>query len=488
MLDSVGDVPQENDESARRAKKKIVVLGASVTVLVLALGGSFSAGYALSGVEKLVTEVAVASPDPVVVLAEVRDQPSVVAQPERIRTCSIDSLAQTPELATFSGIVIDPLSGEVLFSRNEDVSVAPASVLKLVTAAAALTTLGPEARFETKVVGSPEPTTVVLVGGGDATLSTLPEGSESVYVGAPKLSSLAQQTIASVSAALEEGERVVISEVVVDVSLWDDSDRWDASWRSDARANGFISQVTPLQVDGDRQNPAMTISRRGDNATDKAARAFVDALRDAGNTARFVRVSYGQAEPGARVLGSVQSQPVSALASYMLKESDNTLAEMLGRQVSLASGLGGSAESLNEALAGTLATRGIPAEDIVVQDSSGLSSLNRLRPSYVTTLLGEVFRSESSLAQVREGLPIAGADGSLKDRFTASTSPAAGRVFAKTGSIQGVRSLAGFISSAEGADLAFAFFSLGEVGDPTRDALDNLVTGVYSCGGNLANF
>jgi D-alanyl-D-alanine carboxypeptidase/D-alanyl-D-alanine-endopeptidase (penicillin-binding protein 4) len=76
----------------------------------------------------------------------------------------------------------------------------------------------------------------------------------------------------------------------------------------------------------------------------------------------------------------------------------------------------------------------------------------------------------------------------LKDRFTASTSPAAGRVFAKTGSIQGVRSLAGFISSAEGADLAFAFFSLGEVGDPTRDALDNLVTGVYSCGGNLANF
>jgi D-alanyl-D-alanine carboxypeptidase/D-alanyl-D-alanine-endopeptidase (penicillin-binding protein 4) len=391
-------------------------------------------------------------------------------------------------LGTFAGTVTDPRTGEVLFSRNDDLGVTPASVVKLVTGAAALITLGPDTRLETTVVESADPTRVVLVGGGDATLSSLPKGVESVYLGAPKISTLAEQTIAALAASSPEGEPVAISEVVLDLSLWDTEEIWDSSWLPDARSNGFISQVTPLQVDGDREDPKSFVSRRSDDAADRAARAFIDALRVAGNTVRNVTVTRGQAEPGARVLAAVQSQPVVGLVTYMLKESDNTLAEMLGRHVSLAVGLGGGQDTLNQALAGSLVSRGIPIEEISLQDGSGLSNLNRVKPAYIAVLLGEIYRSETSLGKVRDGLPVAGADGSLKDRFTGENSIAAGRVFAKTGSIKGVRSLAGFVTAQDGAELGFAFFAMGEVGDETKVALDDLVTGVYSCGENLANF
>ena len=471
-------------------RKRVIVIAAIVSAVAVAIGASFGAGYALAGsgvasIDDL--ELGVVDQE-TMVIADGRATPTVGAQPLRIRTCSLDSLVSDPQLATFAGIVVDPLSGDVLFSRNDDVGVAPASVLKLVTAAAAMTTLGPDTRFETRVVTGVEPGVVVLVGGGDATLSSLGAGAESVYQGAPKISDLAAQTVASLAATLPEDERVTITEVVVDVSLWDSSDQWDSSWASDARAKGFISQVTPLQVDGDRQNPVATVSRRSDNAADRAARAFVDALRAAGNTARFVTVSTGTADPGATVLATVQSQPVSVLVNYMVKESDNTLSEMLARHVSLAVGLGATAESLNQALAGTLASRGLPLEEISIRDGSGLSNLNRVEPRYVARLLTEIYRSEGTLQRVREGLAVAGADGSLRDRFTGANASASGRVFAKTGSIQGVRSLAGFVSAADGSDLAFAFFSMGEVGDPTKTAIETAVTGVYACGENLANF
>ena len=481
-------MPETITRSSWSRKKKIVGVVASLSAGVIALGGSFSAGYALPGMGPLAEQSEIAADALGYVLPEGRAQPVTPSGPERIRTCSVSSLFEAPALGTFAGLVTDPRTGEVLFSRNDDVEVTPASVAKLVTGAAALITLGPDTRFETTVVESGEPSRVVLVGGGDATLSSLRNGVESVYLGAPKISTLAEQTIATLGASLPEGEAVAISEVVLDLTLWDTEEIWDSSWLPDARANGFISQVTPLQVDGDRQDPSSAVSRRSDDAADRAARAFIDALRAAGNTVRNVTVTRGQAEPGARVLATVHSQPVMDLVTYMLKESDNTLAEMLGRHVSLAVGLGGGQETLNQALAGSLATRGMPVDEISLQDGSGLSNLNRVKPAYITALLGEIYRSETSLGKVRAGLPVAGGDGSLKDRFTGENSLAAGRVFAKTGSITGVRSLAGFVTAQDGSELGFAFFAMGDVGDDTKIALDDVVTGVYICGENLANF
>lgn len=459
--------------------------GAAVLALI---SGSFWLGGRFATISTPAESLDTGPIDEVVTLVSGRAQPAVAQQPTRIRTCSVDDLARAAELGQFSGVVLDPASGDVLFDRAGDSLSTPASVIKIVTAAAALSTLGPDTRFETKVVSSSEQGRIVLVGGGDATLSTLPEGQESIYLGAPKLQTLAEATVASLKEGLEEGQRLRITEVVLDSSLWDPEDRWDSSWSSDARSKGFISQVTALQVDGDRSDPRVALSRRSDNAVDRAGRAFVDALRRAGNTAGFVRVTTGVAEPGATVLASVSSPPVSELTAYMLKESDNTLAEMLARHVSLAVGLGGSSETLGEAIIAGLSGAGVSAEQIIVQDGSGLSALNQVEPRFIASLLADVYRSNTSLGLVREGLPIAGQDGSLEDRFALANAEAAGSVFAKTGSISGVRSLAGIVNAQDGNALVFAFFSAGEVGDDTRTAIETLVTGVYSCGENLADF
>jgi len=468
--------------------KTLAVAGVSALAILALTAGSFWLGRSLSALPDVPDELTVDLEGDPVSLAIGRAQPSTSPGPIRIRTCSLGELPDQPDLGQFVGIVIDPATNEVLFDRGGQSEATPASVIKIVTAAAALQTLGPDTRFETTVVTGSQPGTVVLVGGGDATLSTLPEGQESVYQGAPKLQTLAEQVVAALRSELEEGERVRITEVVLDSSLWSPEDRWDSSWSNDARSRGFISQVTALQVDGDRADPTVTLSRRSDNAIDRAGRAFVDELRRAGNTAGFVRVSAGTADQGARVLGAVSSQPVSALTTYMLKESDNTLAEVLARHVSLAVGLGGRSDTLGEAMLSALGGVGASADQLVVQDGSGLSPLNRVQPAFIASLLAQVYRGDQALAGVRDGLPISGVDGSLKDRFTLANSSAHGFVFAKTGSISTVRSLAGIVSAQDGTDLVFAFFSSGEVGDQTRVALENLTTGVFACGENLADF
>jgi D-alanyl-D-alanine carboxypeptidase/D-alanyl-D-alanine-endopeptidase (penicillin-binding protein 4) len=172
----------------------------------------------------------------------------------------------------------------------------------------------------------------------------------------------------------------------------------------------------------------------------------------------------------------------------MMKESDNTLAEMLARHVSLAQGAGGTAASLATVIPSVIAGLGLPTEGLVVQDGSGLSPLNQVSPSYIAMLLSEVARGDGPLAVVRDSLPIAGVDGSLDDRFAGENAIVHDRVLAKTGSITGVRALAGFVTGEDDEPLVFAFLSQGTVGDETRVAIESLVTAVYGCGSNLADF
>ncbi len=85
----------------------------------------------------------------------------------------------------------------MLFDRSGDTPARTASVLKLLTAAAALATMGPDFQITTSVVQGSTPGSIVLIGRGDATLSALPPGAESVYRGAPKLADLAAATLAA---------------------------------------------------------------------------------------------------------------------------------------------------------------------------------------------------------------------------------------------------------------------------------------------------
>jgi D-alanyl-D-alanine carboxypeptidase/D-alanyl-D-alanine-endopeptidase (penicillin-binding protein 4) len=458
-------------------------MGVSAVLGMAAVVGAGTLGFVSPGVKAAV-------PDPAATTEFSPNRPAPLTPLTGLRfpTCSIRDLVEDRSLGEFQGVVIDPRSGATAFNREGAIGVAPASVLKIVTAAGALSVLGPDATFSTRVRSTETPGTIALVGGGDATLSALDSESDGVYVGAPRLSDLATQTIAALSAGLAEGEKVEISKLVVDATLWDPEDSWDSSWAASARSSGFVSRITALQVDGDREDPRIALSPRSGNPTKKAAESFVQALKAAGNTSRFVTITYGASDPNAAVLASVESRPIVELVTYMLKESDNTLAEMLARQVSLAVGFEGSSTSLGEALVSALAPYGVAETGVSIRDGSGLSDLNRVSAQYVGGLLVEAFRSEGSLSLITEALAIAGVDGSLGSRFAGDNAVAHQRVQAKTGSIAGTRSLAGFVQSADGTDLVFAFFAHGDVGDDARTAIETAVSGIYSCGSNLADF
>lgn len=484
MAHSLWDV-NEADSLKTTLKKRvtIVVLG---IVAVIALLASFSLGSATASQTSLLPVTHEATAPEIAALA--RELPSGAVIPPRIRTCSISDQMESPSLGAFSGVVVDPFTGDVLFSRNQAQAVPPASVMKIVTATAALQVLGPDHTFSTTVKTGKDTNTVVLVGGGDPTVSRLEPGANTVYPGAPTLKALAEQTIAALQASLEEGEDVSITEVVIDETLWGTGNDWDDSWASGSRNSGFISLISPLQVDGDRANPAEPVSPRGNNPAKRAGDAFAQALRAAGNKARFVRVVNGAAEEGAATLAAVESRPLSELVGFVLKDSDNTLAETLARHVSVELGLSGSQESLGEALLGPLSGLGIVSDGVSFHDGSGLSPLNRVTPEFVAGLLAEISLNEAGLAPIVEALPIAGVDGSLKDRFVGDNTVAWGKVFAKTGRLAEVQSLAGFVRPEGEPELVFAFFAEGTLGEEARQALDTLVAGVYECGANLADF
>ena len=456
---------------------------------LLALGSLVGVGFVGYQNPSAIAELPVLEEDetlPVVALAG-RTVPEIPRVAEGFPTCSLSELASDPRLGSFAGIVVDPWSGEKFFEREAGEGLAPASVLKTITAAAALTALGPEQTFVTEVRQGTESDTLFLVAGGDPTLRAKRSETESVYIGAASMTDLAEQTIAALSAQTEGGDSA-ITELVVDATLWGLEDTWDETWADSARSRGFLSRVSPLQVDGDRRDPGVAMSPRGNDPARRAAEAFVSELRQAGNTARFVSIRYASADAEASVLATVESRPVRELVTYMLKESDNTLAEVLARHVSLAVGLGGAQSTVGEALTQVLSPYGIDAEGVFIRDGSGLSAANQVTPDYVAQVLLEVMRNDGSLGELREALPIAGVDGSLDDRFSGENIVVTARVQAKTGSITGTRALAGFIQGEDDTDFVFAFFATGEVGDDARTALETVVAGVYSCGANLADF
>lgn len=126
-----------------------------------------------------------------------RPLPAELASAIRLRTCSVAPQLADTRLINVVGSVIRADTGETLLDRSGTASAASGAVVKVLTAAAAVSRLGPDYQVTTSVYEGSSPGTIVLVGRGDATLSALPVGQESFYPGAPKLQTLAEATIAS---------------------------------------------------------------------------------------------------------------------------------------------------------------------------------------------------------------------------------------------------------------------------------------------------
>ena len=422
--------------------------------------------------------LAATEPAPAVTTEPPRSAPDTVPAATRLRTCSIQTLATDPRLANFQGYVQNASTGEVLFDRGGTTPERTASVMKVVTAAAALAALGPDHRISTRVVKGAEPGTVVLVGGGDPTLSRLATGN-SVYPGAPRISDLAAQVRAAWDADPATAG-VPITRIVLDTSLFS-GPTWDPTWARSELALGYSSEITALQVDADRANPAAIVSPRSEAPIARAGTEFASAL---GVDATLVD---GVAPPNAAVLGEVQSQPVSSLIQTALTISDNTLAETLARLVSIEVGAGNTQDSLAVGIPLALEPYGLDTSTMTIIDGQGMSPENRVPPSFLAGLMAQAHAREGSLGLIFDGLPIAGQTGTLTSRFTGDSAAARGSVFAKTGWINTGYTLSGVIAAADGTPLSFAFYAIGDVRDNAKVALDILTTGAYRCGNNLSN-
>lgn len=456
------------------------LLGAIGVVFVLLGTGAVFAGVSV-GSAKAVVPTSTPTPEPP------RDVPEGDLAASRLRTCSIAAQAADPRLMALSAYVVKVDTGEVLFDRAGTTPARTASLLKILTAAAALGTLGPDFQITTSVYQGSQAGSIVLVGRGDATLSRLPAGQESVYKGAPKLSDLAAQVLASYNAGTP------ITNLVLDASYWSVADKWDPAWKRSEQTQGYHSEVTALQVDGDRANPSTQDSPRSTDPVGRAGQWFLEALRAAdteGELADDVTISTGAVVPNSPLLGEVRSQPIRSIIDYMLKVSDNTMAEMLARIVSRQTSLNGSAASLQQAIPSALFDKyQIPQAGLTIKDGSGLSEFNAVPPSTLTLLLKKMNDGTyPELEVLRNGLPVAGQSGTLASRFTGDNAVARGHVFAKTGWIDTSYSLAGLVQNADGTVDAFAFYAIGDgIQSSARAALDTLTTAVYNCGDNLSN-
>ena len=177
---------------------------------------------------------------------------------------------------------------------------------------------------------------------------------------------------------------------------------------------------------------------------------------------------------GPLVLGEFQSAPLSQDIEVINKVSQNLHAEILLRLLGREKGTGGTVQAGLEVLRGFLNNAGLSGDDYAFFDGSGLSRENLVTPHALVQLL-QYASNQPWGKEFRDSLPVAGVDGSLADRFK-ELDPAA-HVYAKTGSLGGVKTLSGYAITARGERLAFAVltnnFSLP--GKRVNDVIDNVV-------------
>lgn len=393
-------------------------------------------------------------------------------------------LLADPALGADPGVVVlDGVTGQTLLDQRADGAVIPASSLKIATGLAALASLGPQHVISTKVVR--DGTGIVLVGGGDPTLLTVPAPTPPVFAPPATLSDLAAKTAAALQAA---GETTV--QVRYDASLFTGpalSSDWDPTFVG----LGIISPVSALTVDpASREIDARALDADPAGAT---AAWFVARLNTLGITANLVAA--GTADPTGQEIASVDSAPISALVDRMLDISDNDVAEALFRLAAIGEGLPGSFDGGTEVVQDTFAELQVPTPGLVIRDGSGLSRENRIAPITLAASLQIAIDPQAKVVQdpsaglgavtwLPPGLPVGGFTGSLDGRFdSAATAAGAGRVHAKTGTLTGVTSLSGVVATDQERPAVFVVLG-NETADTlaARDALDKVAARIAACG------
>lgn len=365
---------------------------------------------------------------------------------------------------------------QLLFEHNSGGAFVPASSQKVLVAAAVLSRLGPDFRYETKVVAARPPQdgaldNVWLVGGGDPLLVT-PE-----Y--ATYLSKKPRTADAPITPlALLADELVAMGVRSIPAGLHPDETRYPPqrsvpTWKPSYITEAEVGSLGALTVNEG-------LSGWGPNQKVSADPA-VGTAHELGRLLAARGVSLpgpaagGNAPPDGVVIATIKSAPLGQIVAAMLRASDNYVAEMLVKELDRQSGgpgltAGGTARVVQE-----LARVGVPMDGVHLNDGSGLDTGNR---ATCRALLGALNLSRKpQFAIVDSGLAIAGRTGTLSKRYVGS--PAEVVLAAKTGWINGVAAMVGRI--ARHPTRRFALIFNGSFGWPyAQQVQDRVVAALTS--------
>ena len=441
--------------------------------------------------------------------------------PERRLAEDIRGILDRPDLApmTIGVKVASPVTGRTLFSRHSGGLFHPASNTKLFTALGVLRTMGPGYRYLTSVFadgdayagGDTLHTSLYLLGRGDPML-------ESAH-----LDSLAAAVAGTGGTRVIAGDIVVDGAYLDGIPygegwMWDDVQySYSASLnalsvnhnsvrivispgaapgapatvrvepptaavafevRARTAAAGDTSAAEPLRVERDWPARSNRITITGTIPMDAEERAFFRSVEEPGLYAgklfrellhaRGVRVTgevrKGVAPTRARTVATYRSPPVTEALARLLKDSSNLTAELLvktmGRHATGEPGSSaGGLAALREVLADYI---GLDPGAYRLADGSGLSWYNYVSPDQVVDLLTAAYHDASIGEAFRESLPIAGVDGTLRNRM--KDTAAMGNLRAKTGTLTGVSCLSGYVRTRDGEPLVFSIMINNFVG------------------------
>src|SRR5579884_1799945 len=431
------------------------------TTLVLGLVASLLAGCGPAVAPKAVRVV---RPTPVRAVAPAVPPPASPPTPAPVAPTELQ-VALAGALSPYPGCVAVYDRAGLVASVNPGLVLAPASTQKHLVAAAALSVLGPDYRFVTKLVAAGPVTSGLaprlwLVGSGDPMLAVGEYGAalaaDPRFRGAPvtPLEWLADQAVAA-------GVKVIPGGVAGDDTRYSPV-RYLPTWPAADVTEGDVGPLSALSLDEGFQQWARRLIPAADPAAD-AAEKFSELLAARGVGIGPVAPD-GAAPAAGVVVASVTSAPLSQIVAFMLESSDNHVAELLTREVGLRlTGDGSTAAGVRAVLAAA-ARLGVPTRGGVMVDGSGLSPENRATCAELLAALD--LGGRPGLSAITSGLAVAGRSGTLVDRWRRTD--LAGRLTAKTGWITGAAAMVGRLPGPEPLRFALIVNGVNRYGDAQR--------------------
>ncbi len=321
-------------------------------------------------------------------------------------------------------MVYDLTADSAIYRHNERQMLRPASTMKVVTAVAAIDRLGGSYQFRTSLcyTGTIDNGTltgdVYCVGGFDPLFN-------------------GDDMKAFVESIRRMGVDTIRGRVVADKSM-KDADKFGEGWC------------------WDDDNPTLSpllISRR-----DRFTERFIEELREAG-IAVEAYATEGTA-PGSAFNICTRFHTIDQVLIRMMKDSDNLFAESMFYQLAAATGnRPAKASHAREVIRRLIRRTGLNPAAYKIADGSGLSLYNYVSAELEVALLRYAYRDANIYNHLYHSMPVAGQDGTLRRRMRNNF--ADGNVHAKTGTLTGISSLAGYCTAANGHTLCFAIINQG---------------------------